>query len=128
MDNVSHRLADRLERTADEGQPISLGESRKPIWCDGVGSTRNGDRVIERVEHVAGNGGLWQDREEGPQLGSLPEGALDPLEVAVDLSQAHINLAGCDSNRHRTMVLGGWRRAPRLRRLPAITNSLHVTD
>ena len=101
-------LALRLQRPADDGDLALHGDRSQALLGHGAGMAGDGQRLFERGEGVAGDGGLGEDGEGRAGLRGIGHGALDPIEVGIDRAQRRIDLAGRDGQRrHRSSMLLG---------------------
>src|SRR5437868_5386620 len=77
-----------------------LGERREAVCRDGAGPP--GDRLglVEGRERVPGDRRLRKDRQLDAGVRGVENEALDPLEVAIDLTDLGIDLAGGDADAH----------------------------
>jgi len=104
--DVVDLVALRLQRPADDRQAQPGREIGKAIRGDGAGAPRDGQRLVERGEGVAGDRCLGQHRQGGARARGIGQQALDMLEVAVHLADARVELAGRHANRaHRSILM-----------------------
>ncbi len=101
---VEDLVAVGLQGAAHDRHAVRLGQSVERPLGDGLRLARHGQRLGQRGEGVARDGGLGEHGEGGAGGGGLADDARDEVEVGLDLTELGIDLAGGDLDRHRRIL------------------------
>ena len=95
----------RLQGAADDRYVVLLGKVREAVGRDRARTPRHRLGLVQRGVRVPSHGRLGEDGQLHAGVRRLQQEPLDSFQVAVDLTDLGVDLAGCDADAHGTCPL-----------------------